>query len=643
WTRVVSNFGKRELGSSSLSWGFDEKENESKAAKLKSPAKDCSIPEKENLVERNDPVRTSITLSDGKSTFFSANSEEHNQNSEKAMEPKKTVPVDGFPSVTKTPKRVTFSEASLNSESLSDTITMDSNICNDEPLVSATIASLDAYPSLPLYDPKTNYLSPRKPKLDDCYLFELLSENLSDTDGSESSRTEDLLEEFDGSSSEEAFTKATVDQEEEPAMPVAKQIDEPTLPIAEDISEAKMKSQSRSSTILRFLSLMLVLMIAFLSFSVTDSPIVATPRSIIDLRFSNVSIPSHILVLDFPVLAKANSYFKQFSGEAISYFSKLINDLGRIDDVHPIKFMNLTALEESSNIYHGYLKGSTGSEELDKKFEPIELEEDEESETELDEEEFQMAADLDEGEEVDIERVDVLEIEEASAIQLAKVNGADILEKDVKQRKHDLVETEKVFVVPAEGNEFDSLERDLHQGLTTSNVEVELAESQSFIVDNALESMIDNPESIVKEISIVEEDQPLEMMESPIRHDEDNAGAYQILEISSLVLSLLVGTVLYMKRRSDKTLHLVAVSKVDEAQSIEKKPRKSNKRESLVASEFSMGSPSYGSFTTYERIPAKHASGGEEVIIPIRRSSRIRSHVNFSMKTLKSRHCCTDN
>ncbi|PHT28202.1 hypothetical protein CQW23_32224 [Capsicum baccatum] len=133
---------------------------------------------------------------------------------------------------------------------------------------------------------------------------------------------------------------------------------------------------------------------------------------------------------------------------------------------------------------------------------------------------------------------------------------------------------------------------------------------------------------------------------------------YQILGTSSLVLSLLAGTVLYVKRRSDKTLHPVAVSskkfathyvvkenhssqnwptevdvagashlsemsifqissshrkkypklKDDEAQSIEKKPRKSNRRESLAASEFSMGSHSYGSFTTYERIPAKHMS-----------------------------------
>ncbi|PHT30569.1 Serine/threonine-protein kinase TOR [Capsicum baccatum] len=294
-------------------------------------------------------------------------------------------------------------------------------------------------------------------------------------------------------------------------MVVAKQI-------VEDIFEAKMKSKSRSSTILRFLSLMLVLMIAFLSFSVTDSPILATPGSIIDLRYSNVSIPSHIPILTFPVLPKANSYFKQFSGEAVSYFSKLINDLG-----------------------------STGSEELDKKFKPIELEEDEESETEPDEEEFQMDADLDD-----------------------------------EQEKHDLVEAEKVSVVPAEGNESDSLERDLGQGLTTSNFEVELAKSQSFIADNALESMIDNPESIVKEISVVAKAQPLEMMESPIIYNEDND---------------------------------------DEAQSIEKKPRKSNRRESLAASEFSMGSPLYGSFTTYVRIPAKHESEEEAWVAALRRSA----------------------
>ncbi|PHT56295.1 hypothetical protein CQW23_04781 [Capsicum baccatum] len=147
---------------------------------------------------------------------------------------------------------------------------------------------------------------------------------------------------------------------------------------------------------------------------------------------------------------------------------------------------------------------------------------------------------------------------------------------------------------------------------------------------------------------------------------------YQILGISSLVLSLIVGTILYVKRRSDKTLHPVVVSgkkfathhvvkekhysqnwptevdvagashpsemsifqissshskkyhklEDDEAQSIEKKPRKSNRRESLAASELSMGSPSYGSFTTYKRIPAKHndsmaEDNTDELVIPV--------------------------
>ncbi|XP_055815999.1 uncharacterized protein LOC129885662 [Solanum dulcamara] len=710
----------RRVSNSGLSsWGSEEKENESKAAKLKSPAKGsknfmsptisasskiAQSPKKKILVERNDPVRTSITLSDGKATFFSANSEEHNQNSENSlegtenvMEPKENVLVEGLPSVTKPQKRVTFSDCNNASESLSDTVTMDSDICNDEPLVSPAIAPLDADPSLPPYDPRTNYLSPRpqflhyKPnpiievllnkgkgldvgeakKIDDIFLSELLSENLSDIDGSESSLTEDSLKESDGSSSEEMLIEARVDQEEEEepkvsvsARPVAEEIAEPTLPVAEDISGAKMRANPRSSTISKFFSLLLVLIIAFFSISVTDSPILATPGSI-DLRLSNRSIPS-----DIPVLAKANSYFKQYSGEAISYFSKLINDLGRIDYPQPLKFVNLTDLEESSSIYHGYLKGSTSIEELDKELEPIELEEEEdESETEPDEEEFQMEADLDE---VEIEEAHELETEEASTIQLALVNESDSLEQG-----RDLVETEEVSVVIAEGNESDCSERDLDQGLTTSNVQLEMAESKSYTADNAvstyaaLESVNDTPESLVKDDSAVEDAQTLEMLQSPIdRHVGENVGAYRILGISSLALSVLAATVFSVKRTG--TVHADQVSSKkfvnekhssqnwptevdvagescpsemssfqisssyrnkypksenDEAQSIEKKPRKSNKRESLTASEFSMGSPSYGSFTTYERIPIKHASGGEEVITPVRRSSRIRSHV----------------
>ncbi|PIA46554.1 hypothetical protein AQUCO_01500240v1 [Aquilegia coerulea] len=63
--------------------------------------------------------------------------------------------------------------------------------------------------------------------------------------------------------------------------------------------------------------------------------------------------------------------------------------------------------------------------------------------------------------------------------------------------------------------------------------------------------------------------------------------------------------------------------RVSEVQSQEKRQRYS-KKESLAASDYSAGSPSYGSFTTYEKIHSKHGCGEEEVVTPVRRSSRIR-------------------
>ncbi|KAG5238676.1 Transmembrane protein [Salix suchowensis] len=68
-----------------------------------------------------------------------------------------------------------------------------------------------------------------------------------------------------------------------------------------------------------------------------------------------------------------------------------------------------------------------------------------------------------------------------------------------------------------------------------------------------------------------------------------------------------------------------------EVPSYERKPRKNNhRRESMASSDYSvgsMGSLSYGSFTTFEKIPTKYGNADEEVITPVRRSSRIRHQV----------------
>ncbi|GAY48791.1 hypothetical protein CUMW_114460 [Citrus unshiu] len=64
-----------------------------------------------------------------------------------------------------------------------------------------------------------------------------------------------------------------------------------------------------------------------------------------------------------------------------------------------------------------------------------------------------------------------------------------------------------------------------------------------------------------------------------------------------------------------------------EAQSQERKSQRSYRRESLASSDISLSSYSYGSFTTYEKLPSKHGHGDDEVVTPVRRSSRIRKQV----------------
>ncbi|XP_023551790.1 uncharacterized protein LOC111809647 isoform X2 [Cucurbita pepo subsp. pepo] len=61
-----------------------------------------------------------------------------------------------------------------------------------------------------------------------------------------------------------------------------------------------------------------------------------------------------------------------------------------------------------------------------------------------------------------------------------------------------------------------------------------------------------------------------------------------------------------------------------------------SRRESMASSSLddysvsSSASPSYGRFTTYEKIPIKHKNGDEEIVTPVRRSSRIRNRHNNS-------------
>lgn len=115
----------------------------------------------------------------------------------------------------------------------------------------------------------------------------------------------------------------------------------------------------------------------------------------------------------------------------------------------------------------------------------------------------------------------------------------------------------------------------------------------------------------------------------------------------------------FWRSSSSYSQKAVKVKEQNEAQSIEKKPRKNYRRESLASSDYSMGggSSSYGSFTTYEKLSSKHVSllsllashscyivisesififegqhflsfqghGDAETVTPVRRSSRFKN------------------
>ncbi|KAG7014926.1 hypothetical protein SDJN02_22557 [Cucurbita argyrosperma subsp. argyrosperma] len=153
--------------------------------------------------------------------------------------------------------------------------------------------------------------------------------------------------------------------------------------------------------------------------------------------------------------------------------------------------------------------------------------------------------------------------------------------------------------------------------------------------------------------SLVEEE---EEEEAPDDDDDDMAGEFCSSETSSFFQysSLREGETEAAKRSNEFQSHshvrrensrresiAEAATRSSEVQSHSHGRRKirmeNSRRESMASSSLddysvssSSASPSYGRFTTYEKIPIKHKNGDEEIVTPVRRSSRIRNRHNNS-------------
>ncbi|CAI9286972.1 unnamed protein product [Lactuca saligna] len=570
------------------------------APTISAASKFTPSPRKKVLVEKNEVVRTSIQFLD-KDFVMKSEATPLDQPTITEEDSNESVTLEQKEVVLETPpvRKVTFvsTDNATDVNEDFDLVKIRPFCCS--PQTSPIIAPFDADP-LPPYDPKKNFLSPRpqflhyKPnprielllnKVDGNYGYGEddvigledgfnLSDTSSDTEKEDAKQKEEEEEEKAKLKDEEEEEKeeAKVDLGHESSDNMSKTIFE------EKQSDSKLKTASkprfftRSKTIL---CISVMFLVACFSVSFTDSPPMDLPIYK-DVSFSEIYDESLKVAASVKVsLDGFVESIEQWSNIFVSYLS---DQLSHISSTHSsIQFFNLTPspIQEEWQIVADYADVEN--------FEEIqEFEEEMEESFEMMEEEAY--------EEMEVDVQDEILMEDPNEIQPNDV----ILEKSLNLEDG--------------SGEIASL------SVSKSEMAVNDLEIASSLADTSAES-----ETLTT--SLTRSVNPIYMT------------GFSMLVVAMAAIFYLI------KRKSTGTTATARVTKLDadnhkelqeesscsSESSIQKGYKKkpiNNKRDSLASSsEFSMGSASYGSFTTFEKIPIKHRD--EVILTPIRRSSRL--------------------
>ncbi|CAI9104216.1 OLC1v1002846C2 [Oldenlandia corymbosa var. corymbosa] len=708
------------------------------APTISAASKFTPSPRKKVLVERNDPVRTSISLSEGKATFFSSISSESlgdlerkdgecGGNMESSIRnPDQKDAVLEVPRVSKSSKRVTFLESSSGSDVFTgfklETATVSSTDCADVDSASKStiscfsaspvIAPLDADPSLPPYDPKTNFLSPRpqflhyrpnprievllnkekelefgKPKrLEDNFMLDLLSESFSDSEGTGESNSEDSQKgSEDSSSSENLIPEATEDE-----LPVSESVDASihvlsesvvegkgddeisSIPISHGISEEHLEQEkeddavvhigrpkSGSFRVLKYVSLLLVLLVTCVSIGVIITPSMDT-LGIESLKSSKFPDTSEIGLLAKENLNHLGSRFQKYTLDSISHFSLLIYKFGGGDNFDHIQFINLTSIEDNAVCLEDLQRNLPLIEDL------------KEEVTEEEEEEEEMEAEyVEEPTHQDMVSDDSFECDLDDASDL--VGNEELVTAPVSLPHASLSQSSETLCGVEESSSYVVTEMKAQEGDSENEEVVLLPLTSAVIVSETSDperTETDAVEADLSHSSMTElESSPTETTAPSILEDVafeifrglslQTLGSLSVIGVALLVSILVAAAFMSWKKNTSgnqnvvggsmkqaekmfqyRAVHQTFTSDVDvgeepcssemssyrtrnsassrkdrvvanEVQSEHWNSRKyTSKRESLASSsEFSTDvSASYGSFTTYEKIPMKHVS-----------------------------------
>ena len=210
----------------------------------------------------------------------------------------------------------------------------------------AILAPLDADPLMPPYDPKTNYLSPRpqflhyKPKqrieLDDSLVYG----SFSDTEVTEDSQSEGSQKESEDVSSDERV--------EEKLSPAKTLMDEETVE-AEEKPKPRLFMRRKAT-----IALLLLLSVAFISISVTNSPMMDGTVFQDVYRVYESSEFSEFARANFNGLSRN---FHTWFTKSLSSISELISNVRGVHSLGHLQYYNLTVLHEYNAVDQGPIFG----------------------------------------------------------------------------------------------------------------------------------------------------------------------------------------------------------------------------------------------------------------------------------------------
>ncbi|OVA16476.1 hypothetical protein BVC80_393g10 [Macleaya cordata] len=592
---------------------------------------------------------------------------------------------------------------------------------------SPLLAPLDLDPSLPPYDPKTNYLSPRplflrykpNPRIE-VYLNKELGFNpgegkrLEDSFTSESCSDAETTEETQNSESQKQ-------SEDELSEAISEEEKQTHIEEKQETVRPKEISKSHSFVRSKIIPFLLVFVIASLCFTVTDSPLY-TPSTLKDQTFSKLETSAKMEVNSIDLVYNLKLWFEK----STSYLSRL-NSISRVEKMGPLYAVNLTILDQEV-LLHEYPAVHYGDNETEEKQERNGFKSQEEKETE---EESWLRIDTEEkGEELIMEEVKEPEIfaqaadikpkmleplesqeegdleDNADSNSLEEKQEENGLEPRMEPQTEDKAEEEKDCVESQieETDEEIITEELKEESLLISlaaEIEPKMVESVEFQDEDGIDSHTNvepanleltphnsdsdsSPQSSAMDAS--PQNPGLGALESVIHDLADKFLKQTVLQISLALLTLITGSAfLYVKKttsaEAEITVKQLQPNKLvfsslsasidskkpqierfcsqnwateeeiagqsgpsemsssfqnssscrqwgsdreNEVQSHKSSASRNRNRESSL--EYSAGSPSYGSFTTYEKIYRKHGCG-EEVVTPVRRSSRIKKQI----------------